>query len=129
MNILITGDRNWTDQQIIYEALKEFEGQDVTIIHGAARGADFIAGSIAKNIFDFEVKPFPAKWHTYGKSAGPIRNSEMLESNEIHKCLAFHNDIQNSKGTKDMIQKVKKAGISGKLYTTDYKLNIDELTI
>ncbi len=49
------------------------------ILHGAARGADQeSAAHLAVNGFGDRLFPFPADWNKHGKSAGPIRNQEML---------------------------------------------------
>lgn len=54
----------------------------------------------------------PADWNKYGKVAGPIRNSEMLKLHpDIDLVLAFHDDLSESKGTRDMVHKAQKAGI------------------
>jgi hypothetical protein len=50
------------------------------------------------------VKVFEADWKKYGKSAGPIRNSEMADYGDA--LIAFFNG--ESKGTLDMINKAKK---------------------
>jgi len=74
----------------------------ITVIHGAARGADTLAGEAAKEL-GLEVIEFPADWKTYHKSAGPIRNRQMI-TQDPDFVWAFHDDIRSSKGTKDMIK-------------------------
>jgi hypothetical protein len=69
-----------------------------------------LARRIAEEL-GLEVRKYPAKWHTYGKAAGPIRNREMLKENP-ELVIAFHDDIKNSKGTKDMVTIAQKAGIT-----------------
>jgi len=49
MRIIVCGSRNWTNYSIIYRELSKLPGNTV-IIHGAARGADTIAGSIARHL-------------------------------------------------------------------------------
>ena len=102
MNILCCGDRNWKNELAIRNELSKFIGKDITIIHGAARGADSIAGNIAKE-FGFKVKEFPADWNKYKKAAGPIRNKQMLDEGKPDLVIAFHNKIEDSKGTKNMV--------------------------
>lgn len=41
----------------------------------------------------------------------PIRNKQMLDEGKPDLVLAFHTDIENSKGTKNMIYQAKKRGI------------------
>jgi len=109
MRILICGDRNWTDRERIAMFLAPL-GSDTIIIEGGARGADTIAKEEAE-LRSFQVMEFPAQWNKYGKSAGPIRNKQMLDEGKPDLVVAFHNDIKNSKGTKNMIKQAKKAGI------------------
>ena len=119
MKILISGDRNWTNHQLIASSIiKEIldlklEYWQVTLIHGCARGADTLAGKIARHL-GMKVLEFPAEWDKYGKSAGPIRNRQMLNE-KPDLVLAFHNDIGNSKGTKDCILEANKRKINVKL--------------
>jgi hypothetical protein len=52
----------------------------------------------------------------YGRSAGVVRNKTMLESEHllhepIDLCISFHDDISASKGTRDMVTRIDKAGI------------------
>lgn len=135
MKILVTGDRNWTNAVSVGHAiLKVVEGfgetdpGNVTIVHGAARGADSIAG-YAASMFDMVEKSYPAHWgHTkdcppdckrmVGRPAGVIRNQQMLDENpDIDIVLAFHPNLSESKGTKDMIKRVEKSGIEYHLIT------------
>ena len=101
MRVLFCGDREWQDDDLIRWRLELYNPDYDTIVHGAARGADRIAGKIAKEM-GFNVEAYPANWNRYGKSAGPRRNKQMLDSG-IHKVEAFHDDIENSKGTKNMV--------------------------
>ncbi len=80
------------------------------IIHGAANGADTIAGMAAKEL-GLEVMEFPAEWSKHGKRAGPIRNQQMLDEGRPNGVIAFHEDISRSKGTKHMIKIAKKNNI------------------
>jgi hypothetical protein len=108
--VVISGDKNWTDVAIIREWLLKLQdwGYD-TVIEGKARGADTIAGREAKSM-GFNVIEYPAEWDKYGKAAGPIRNRKMLD-NKPQLVVAFHNNIEQSKGTKDCITEAKKRGI------------------
>ena len=108
MVVLVCGSRDWTDDQAIFKRLSKLP-DGTTVIHGACSGADSLAGKIAKKL-GLVVKEFPANWTKYDKAAGPIRNSEML-SYGVDLVLAFHCDITKSKGTLDMVNKAKKAGV------------------
>ena len=96
-------------EKFIESTLKEYPN-GIIVIHGDCRGADKMAGVVAEKL-GMEVIPFPAKWEKHGRSAGPIRNQQMLDEGKPDKVIAFHQDIDNSKGTKNMIKIAEKAGI------------------
>ena len=105
MKILCCGDRNWNDLDTVLEILVTFS-KEAIIIHGDCRGADRTCGAIA-NELGFTVKAFPADWDKYGKSAGPIRNREMIKEMP-DEVIAFHDSIETPKGTKDMLNVAKR---------------------
>ena len=117
MKILFCGSRNWTDRETIRHVLQKLaedvgEGPAIAV-HGAARGADTIAGEFASEL-GFEVRACPANWEKHGKAAGPIRNTEMLEKEKPDRVIAFV--LPESKGTWDMIMKAVKVGIPTTLH-------------
>lgn len=112
--ILVTGDRDWNDIKRVVEVLEEY-GPGTILIHGACRGADVICAAVGEAL-GFVVRDYPADWDKYKKGAGPVRNRQMLKEEHVSNepfdiCIAFHNDIENSKGTKDMMTCAKAAGI------------------
>lgn len=109
--VLICGDRNWTDKEKIreYVEILHKKHDDLVIIEGEARGADSLVRDCAKEL-GVIVEAYPADWNQYGRAAGPIRNQQMLET-VPDMVIAFHDDIENSKGTKDMVNRAKKIGI------------------
>ncbi len=110
MKVLVCGSRDYDDPLKILSTLSpRFLAGETTIIHGDANGADRIAGHIAKSI-GMTVVAVPAEWEKYGKSAGPIRNRKMLDMNP-DLVLAFHPDIEASKGTKDCVREAERRGI------------------
>lgn len=107
MKVLFCGDRNWGDHWMIRDALQHlreaYPGRDeLEICHGDARGADRIAGTEAKAL-GIPVTEYPADWERHGKSAGPIRNRLMVKYFAPDTVYAFHDDLEHSKGTKDMV--------------------------
>lgn len=113
MRDLHCGDRNWTDREPIRFFIQgKFDGftADV-IIHGAARGADSIAGEIAEKL-GIEVEAYPAEWDEYGKAAGVIRNQQMLEVGMPDRVIFWHKNLEKSKGTRDMVRIAKEAGVT-----------------
>lgn len=119
--ILICGSREWNDFQTIKNYLEklceECKSIDITIIHGGCKGADSIAGYLAKQL-KMNVIVYKADWNTHGKSAGPKRNQQMLDEGKPECVIAFHNDINNSKGTLDMITRAKKNNIPIEIYNS-----------
>ncbi len=117
MRILICGDRDWINKKLIKETLEKVkesllkDGDVITVvIEGECRGADIMGRECAEEL-KIPVMKFPADWKRFPKAAGPIRNKQMLVEGKPDLILAFHNNIQNSKGTKNMIEISSKAGI------------------
>lgn len=123
MRLLVTGDRNWRDAPRVKVALIDWllqtdsEPEDHVLISGDARGADTYADVIGQ-LLGFTIERHPADWDTHGKAAGPIRNREMLESG-VDYCLAFHDDLGASRGTRNMVEQIEKAGIPYTLIGSD----------
>lgn len=107
--VLVCGDRNWKDLACILNVLKTVK-PDV-VIEGGARGADSLARLAAESL-NIPVEEYLANWEEYGRAAGPLRNQEMLDKGKPDKVVAFHNDIEKSKGTKNMINLAKRKGVS-----------------
>jgi len=121
MRVLVCGDRNWTDVDAIHNRLflvaLDTPPSKITVIHGAARGADQIAHRVAREL-GCAVMPFPADWVRYGRAAGPVRNRQMLVEGRPDRVLAFHNNLSESRGTADMVRRARKAGIPVEVITS-----------
>ena len=130
MKVLVCGDRNWANEYRIgdgyltrhdlgwedyiltieiLDEIKLLQGIDL-VIHGCARGADQLGKHWAESR-GVPVMEFPAEWDKYGKSAGPIRNRQMLWRGKPNMVLAFHRDFQHSKGTANMVEIARKAKV------------------
>lgn len=106
MRILITGSR-CRPAIDVYKVLDRYKGSVREIIVGDATGADEAARTWAvSNGVGLTVHK--ADWNAYGRSAGPIRNQEMVDSG-ADLCLAF--PMPGSAGTWDCVRRAKKAGI------------------
>lgn len=129
MRILVCGDRNWDNYILIKNRLAQFHNEIAlgtgelnlpphafVIIDGMARGAD-TQGNLAAKSLGMKVQRFPAQWQKYGKAAGPIRNQQMLTEGKPDFVLAFHNSLETSRGTKDMVNRARKAGIPVEVIT------------
>jgi hypothetical protein len=100
MRVLVCGGRDYSaagDFKKWMDALHKLH-PFTTVIHGAATGADSLA--------------FPALWKKHGKSAGPIRNAQMLDEGKPDYVLAF----PGGPGTANMIKQAKQRGIPVIMY-------------
>ena len=114
MRVLVCGSRKQPDLDIIWEtldALAKAENIDC-IIEGDAPGADRVAGHWAKRR-KVDLYCYPADWDKYDKSAGFIRNKQMLDEGKPDLVLAFWDG--KSPGTKNMIEQAEKAGVEVKV--------------
>ena len=123
MRVLVCGDREWSNGEVMLRRLQALEEYDeVVIIEGEARGADLMARGIAK-FFGWKVLAFPANWDKYHRAAGPIRNQQMLVEGKPDLVLAFHVDLERSKGTKDMVNRARRAGVPVEVITGEGELS------
>lgn len=123
MRICICGSRDFdteenfrTLERVLENLLMELKikKQEVEIVSGAASGADSLGAAYAlKN--DIELKLFKADWENQGKSAGVIRNKDMAIYSDLF--VVFWDTI--SKGTKNMIDNIKKLDKEYYIYTFD----------
>ena len=111
--ILITGSRNWTNDNIIRNALLE-HGPGV-VVHGGCRGADGKAARIALELgWAVECHDVTGEeWDLIGPAAGPQRNQRMVDLG-ADVCLAF--PMTGSKGTWTCVRMARKAGIPTFVY-------------
>lgn len=105
--VLVFGSRDWTDEAPLRARLSRFPAGTV-VIHGAARGADTLAGKAARSL-GFEVIEEPAKWDTEGKAAGPKRNQRMLEVHRPTCGLGFMSGLTT--GSMDMLRRLVDASL------------------
>ena len=115
MRVLVTGSRDWQDWDTIREVLQSIDHGETEriLIHGEARGADFIAAEIARAL-GWQVWSYPADWEAHGKGAGPIRNQQMLDEGQPDLVMAF--PLPQSRGTWDMVRRAEWAGVKVKVY-------------
>jgi hypothetical protein len=106
--LLVCGGRDYDDLKSLGRAMNAAcEGKtNVLVIHGGARGADYLASVIAFRA-GVTVLKFPADWDRYGKAAGSIRNQQMLDEGKPDLVLAAPGGV----GTADMVRRARKAGV------------------
>jgi len=116
MKVLVTADRHYKDEFIVATVLSGFYQaaidvyEDLTIIEGGGRGGDEMARKWGRNLEGVEHITVEAEWMKYGKPAGPIRNRKMFDEHEPDVVIAFHDDLERSKGTRDMVDYAKSQG-------------------
>ena len=104
MRVLVCGGRDYWDKATIRKELAEVK--PTVVLHGAASGADRLAGEVATEM-KVPVEEYPARWNDYGRAAGIIRNQMMLTHGKPDLVLAF----PGGRGTADMVQRAQKAGV------------------
>lgn len=83
-----------------------------TIVSGGALGADTFAREWAYSHEGVTFIEYKADWKVHGRSAGPIRNQKMLDSQRPDLVLAFVNKpLTESKGTFDMVRRARQLGV------------------
>ncbi len=107
--LLVCGGRKFSDHDQLFTVLDLIlvDHPRMSVIHGAAEGADTLAGEwcAKRGIIAYS---FPAKWKQDGiYSAGPIRNERMLRERKPSSCVAFY----GGSGTADMVRRCRKAGV------------------
>lgn len=93
--VLVTGSREWRDEQVIADALLDVwhdAVQDgapgIVVVHGACpRGADAMAAAWCAE-HGVPAEAHPADWALLGRRAGFVRNAAMVELG-ASVCLAF----------------------------------------
>lgn len=115
--VLFYGDRNWNDRKVIRMQLVRLRQKhgvtDLVIMEGGARGADTISKQEA-NKLDIHVAEIKALWDTRMHGAGPQRNF-VMRGFEPDEAIGFHDDIENSKGSKHMKELLEEWGITNKI--------------
>lgn len=113
--VLVTGDRTWDAKHIIMQVLQELKPSKV--IQGGALGADTLARMCAA-VLKIPCKEYVAEWNVYGRAAGPKRNKQMLDDGKPDLVVAFHDNLEKSKGTKNMIMIANRHGVPVHLYNS-----------
>ena len=109
--ILVCGGRDYSDSEwfdnCMNHLVQHLKNDDILIIQGGARGADRLAKEWAekRNVEQIE---FRADWNLHGKSAGYIRNKQMLDDGKPHMVVAF----PGGRGTANMVQLAHRANLT-----------------
>lgn len=127
MKIIVAGSRNFNDWNLLKDKLDKLfinKTDELEIVSGKCpphfiiidgkkvkiRGADRL-GEIYARINKHKCTKFSANWRAYGKSAGPIRNSEMAKYAD--GLALFWDGI--SKGSENMLKEAKKRNLANRV--------------
>lgn len=121
LRLLITGSRSWDNINYIrsiFTLISDEFGDDITLVSGACpQGADRLGEIVAAEL-GWGIELYPADWNTYGKRAGFVRNSQMIDT-EPDIVVGF---VRNgSKGASMTVNLGKKKGFPVTVHNwTDY---------
>lgn len=101
MKVAVIGSRDFNDYERLRDTLSLFPVS--LIVSGGARGADALAERYADEN-DIQKEIYHAQWDLFGKKAGFLRNTTIIENSEL--VIAFWDG--KSKGTRDSIGKASK---------------------
>jgi len=104
---IIAGSRTIADYALVAAACRDCGWTITEVVCGCARGVDTLGELWAKRN-GVPVRYFPANWALYGKSAGFIRNGEMIDYADA--LIAVWDG--ESRGTNHTIQEARKRGLS-----------------
>lgn len=98
--VLVCGGRDFAAGEWLFREMDNLHAENpiTLLIHGGARGADWLAGQWARKR-SVPCRVFPADWKTHGTKAGPLRNQQMLEEGRPDLVVAF----PGGRGTRDML--------------------------
>ena len=105
MTIVFTGSRCWPRNRIfIIRRIIRSLPRQCLIVHGGALGADSFVDGVARDLA-FNVKVCKADWNRYGRSAGFIRNMQMIDGENPNIVIGFLAEIEvKSKGTRHALR-------------------------
>lgn len=104
MRVIIAGGRDFADYEAVKEAVVASGFEVTEVVSGDYRGADGLGRRWAREN-KVRVRPFPAAWAKYGKSAGPKRNEQMAAYADALIAMP------GGRGTADMVARAKAHGL------------------
>ena len=120
--ILITAGRTIRNgdpiERVLRKYVERYGAENLILRHGAAKGGDSYGNWHAKKLKFAAIESFPIDeeaWRLYGNAAGPIRNGEMLDAEQIPDIVIAFPDDQSS-GTYDCIDQAIARDIPVEVY-------------
>lgn len=123
--IIICGGRhfdNYSSLEYVMDQVMsdlDLDFSEIEVVSGHCTGADQL-GELYADRNRLLCTIFPAQWEKYGRSAGPIRNSAMIDyaaESEVPVVVAFVSP--NTRGTNDTVAKAKRKQFN--IYETNYE--------
>jgi len=111
--VAVVGSRNFADMEFVKSVVTQIcvDYPDITVVSGGARGVDTLAQQIAE-AQGCKTQIFPADWEQYGKSAGVLRNNQIVAHADF--VLIFWDG--ESVGTEHTLTLTRKSGKPFNLY-------------
>ncbi len=112
MRVVVCGGRDFQDRELCFKTLDGLleEETDVEIVTGGAGGADALGAEYAQARAR-ELTVFKPEWDRFGKSAGPVRNRQMVSyAGETRAAVVAFWDGA-SPGTASTISFARQAGL------------------
>lgn len=118
MRLLICGGREFNDYNLVKKTIKQivysYEVKDLVIIHGGARGADYLGKRYCQE-HNVKEEEYLAQWNIFNKNgqkvtdkaAGYKRNKKMLDQGKPDLVVAF----EGGNGTAHMVDIAENAGV------------------
>lgn len=107
--IAVVGSRKFPQPQLVSSFVGSLP-QGVCVVSGAGGAVD-LAAAAAGRAAGLQVEEFPAQWALYGRSAGPVRNRQLVASG-LSCLVAFVVDHrQLSPGTASVVKYARAAGV------------------
>lgn len=108
MRVLVCGGRSFHKAELLAKTLLALHHTNpfTLVIHGAATGADSLAGAWAMT-HRVNVLRYPPAWTKHGRQSGAIRNRQMIIEGRPDLVVAF----PGGPGTRDIVAQAKAVGI------------------
>ena len=117
MRVIVAGATRWSDEKAIRRELASLPST-TTVVYGDAPGADEIGGRIGRDL-GLTTEAFVKNrddYRRFGRGAWKGLNERMLESG-VDLVLAFHPEIDASRGTKHLAELARAADVEVLIFT------------
>lgn len=125
--VMVTGSRTWADEEAVRHVFNRLRAawplgdafRPVLLSGHCPTGADAIAERVWASA-GFEILTFPADWGRFGRSAGPRRNQDMVDTLVAFRaagvrvtCTAFLEPCTKAPCPQDGVEQLSAEGTPG----------------